>query len=231
MPKSPSSLLLVAVNLLPIGGVIWFGWSVLELLLLYWTESVAIGVVNVLRMLASNPASPLAGLAASNPQIPDSAREALAMSGVRAAGRSMKFFLLPFFIVHYGAFCFAHLTAVVSVFSNGQLGGDLTQALPTLNDPVFWWLVGFIFLSHLYSFVTNFIGKGEYRRTGVAALMQRPYGRIIVMHVTVILGAALIDWLDSPLPMLLVLVAAKTVVDLKFHERERERFGATVFAG
>lgn len=231
MLKSPSSLFLVAVNLLPIGGVVWFGWSVLELLLLYWTESVAIGVINVLRMLASNPASPLAGFAGSNSRIPDAAREALATSGARRAGQSLKFFLVPFFVIHYGAFCFAHLTAVVSIFANGRLTTDLFGALPTLTDPVFWWVVSFIFCSHLYSFFANFIGQGEFRRTGVAALMQRPYGRIMVMHITVILGAALIEWLDSPLPMLFVLVAAKTVVDLKYHERERERFGPTVFAG
>ena len=54
--------------------------------------------------------------------------------------------------------------------------------------------------------------------------MSRPYGRIVVLHVTVLFGAALIQWLGSPVSMLLLLIAAKTVLDLKLHKSERQVF-------
>ena len=51
--------------------------------------------------------------------------------------------------------------------------------------------------------------------------MHRPYGRIVAMHIAIVLGAGLVMWLDSPLPMLLVLICAKIVLDLQLHARER----------
>ena len=54
--------------------------------------------------------------------------------------------------------------------------------------------------------------------------MKRPYGRIIVLHVTIIFGAALIQWLGSPVSMLVVLVATKILLDLRLHLAERDHF-------
>ena len=50
MSKSSSLLVLIAANFIPLFGVALFDWDVLEILLLYWTESVIIGALNVLRM-------------------------------------------------------------------------------------------------------------------------------------------------------------------------------------
>ena len=94
--------------------------------------------------------------------------------------------------------------------------------MPPFADRMFWLVAACIFLSHFFSFLTNYLGKGEYRRTGLAALMQRPYGRIVVMHITVIIGAAVVSWLGDQLAMLVVLVAVKTLMDLKLHNRERQ---------
>ncbi|MGI9234725.1 MAG: DUF6498-containing protein, partial [Woeseiaceae bacterium] len=87
-----------------------------------------------------------------------------------------------------------------------------------------WIAVASIAASHLISFFTNFIGTGEYLRTTANKLMFRPYGRIFVLHVAIILGAALIEWLGSPASMLVVLVAAKIALDLRYHLAERDGF-------
>ena len=47
----PSALVLVAANLVPLAGVLFFGWSVFATLLLFWVENVIVGGFNVLRML------------------------------------------------------------------------------------------------------------------------------------------------------------------------------------
>jgi hypothetical protein len=224
MNLKPSSLVLIAANLLPIGGVLWFDWSVFEILLLYWTESVIIGVINVLRMLASQSTNMLAGFTRMHGRAPEAATAALNSAGSQLPRRGIKTFLIPFFAIHYGVFCYGHLSAVVGIFSDKSLHGGLLGAVPPLSDFAFWALVASIFASHLFSFFANFIGKGEYKRTGAATLMQRPYGRIVVMHITVIVGAGLVMWLNNPLPMLVVLVAAKTILDLNLHNRERQRF-------
>ena len=120
-----------------------------------------------------------------------------------------RLFLIPFFCVHYGMFCFGHLSAVIALFGDEEGIAANWQAL---------------FVSHLFSFFSNFIGRGEYGRTDIQALMQRPYGRIIALHVAIIIGAALVDWLGSPVMMLVVLVVAKIAMDLRLHVSERRKF-------
>ncbi|MBT8089522.1 MAG: hypothetical protein KJO01_04875 [Gammaproteobacteria bacterium] len=195
----PSAIVLILANMVPLVGVLLFDWRVFDILMLYWAENVVIGVVNVLRMSTSR-----AGI---------------------------KWFLMPFFVVHYGIFCFGHLAAVTGLFSE-SMGTETAWryffGLPIADawkSPL-WIGIAAIAASHLFSFFANFIAKGEYRRTNVNDLMQRPYGRIIVLHVAIIFGAALIQWLGSPVMMLVVLVAAKIALDLRLHLAEREKFAA-----
>lgn len=222
MFKRPSSIVLVIANLMPIVGVLWLDWSVLSILLLYWGESVVVGLINILRMSVSNPQ----GSVQDSHQLPPMHRTAQLrkdhLPGV--PDNATKLFLIPFFAVHYGAFCFAHVAAVVGLFSPDGLDEKLSTALPALWQGWMWIPLGLFGASHLYSFLRNFIGQGEYRHVTVSRLMRRPYSRIFVMQVAVILGALGIDQFDSPLPMLVVLVAAKTLIDLRFHERERHLF-------
>ncbi|MGB5333103.1 MAG: DUF6498-containing protein [Woeseiaceae bacterium] len=197
----PSVIALVLANLVPLLGVLLFGWRVLDILMLYWAENVVIGVVNVLRM-------------------------SVCRSG-------MKLFLIPFFIVHYGFFCYGHLLAVTGIFSESMgtatawpyfFGTPLAEAW---KSPL-WIAIAAIAVSHMFSFFTNFLAGGEYRRTSATDLMSRPYGRIVVLHVAIIFGAALIDSLGSPIMMLVVLIAAKTALDLRLHLLERDKFAAVL---
>ena len=52
---SPSVLALILVNALPIAGVWFLGWTVAEVMLLYWSESAVIGIFNLLKMFLVNP--------------------------------------------------------------------------------------------------------------------------------------------------------------------------------
>ena len=45
-----SVVLLVAVNLLPLVGVVFWGWSLMLILVLYWVESGIVGAVNILKI-------------------------------------------------------------------------------------------------------------------------------------------------------------------------------------
>ncbi|MDH3304731.1 MAG: DUF6498-containing protein [Gammaproteobacteria bacterium] len=195
----PSAVALILANLVPLAGVLLFDWQVFDILMLYWAENVVIGLVNVLRM-------------------------SVCQTGA-------KWFLIPFFLGHYGFFCFGHLAAVTGIFSE-SMGASTAWSyffgLPLADawkSPL-WVAIAAIAASHLFSFFGNFLAGGEYRRTTVRELMHRPYGRIIVLHVTIIVGAALVEWLGSPLMMLVVLVAAKIALDLRLHLSERDKFAA-----
>src|SRR6185503_3557233 len=54
--KPASAWVLVAANLLPLYGVLFWGWEVFPLLVLFWVENAVVGALNALRMLAADPA-------------------------------------------------------------------------------------------------------------------------------------------------------------------------------
>jgi len=223
MTKRASSLVLILANLIPVIGVLLYEWNVLSILLLYWTESVIIGVLNVARMVASDSGNVFQGvLALADRPIPDEVRDNMPQIG----GSLLKYILIPFFVVHYGMFCYGHLMAVVGIFGDGGISLRASSSLFEYWQPTFWIAVVAVFGSHLYSFMANFIGEGEYKRANLMLLMHRPYGRIIAMHVAIVLGAGLVMWLGSPLPMLLILILIKTFLDMRLHEKERGKLSA-----
>ena len=221
MTRRASSLILILANLIPLAGVVLFQWDVLAILLLYWAESVIIGVLNVLRMVACKTDNILHGVL---PQLAGRPLPTeLSKSIPSGAGVALKFFLIPFFIVHYGMFCFGHLIAVLGIFSDTGMSLRAAFSLSHLWQISFWIAVAAIAGSHLFSFITNYIGGGEYKRANLVLLMHRPYGRIVAMHVAIVFGAGLVMWLGSPLPMLLILIVAKTILDIRLHEKERRK--------
>jgi TM2 domain-containing membrane protein YozV len=51
---SPAALTLIATNLIPLYGVLVFGWAVFPIMVLFWLENVVIGVLNILRILLAS---------------------------------------------------------------------------------------------------------------------------------------------------------------------------------
>ncbi|MBT8086517.1 MAG: hypothetical protein KJO46_00715 [Gammaproteobacteria bacterium] len=192
-----SAVVLVVANLVPLFGVLLFDWQVFHVVLLYWVENVVIGLINVMRMFVAGP------------------------------GR--KYSLALFFVAHYGIFCFAHLQALVTLFDGPEqivAVWELYFSMPLERLPrsPLWIGIAAIAASHLFSFFVNFIAGGEYRRTTISKLMGRPYGRIVVLQLAILLGAALIEWLDTPLGLLLALIGVKIFMDLRAHSAERDAF-------
>ena len=81
-------------------------------------------------------------------------------------------------------------------------------------------LVAVLVASHLFSFLWNYLYRGEFRRAQLARLMAQPYGRVVVLHVAIIFGGFAATMLGSPLWALLVLIALKIGLDLKAHVKE-----------
>ena len=199
---TPSQVALVLANAVPLVGVLLLGWTVFPLLLLYWLENVVVGAFNVLKMLLAKPAEP-----------------------VYWAG---KLFLIPFFIVHFGGFTFVHGVLVVAFFGpKGIQPFDLLTAVPAaIRANQLGWGVLSLIASHGFSFYWNYVKNGEYQRASLQALMGQPYGRVMVLHLTVLFGGWIVMLLGSPVGPLLVLVALKTAADWRGHRAERRKFAA-----
>ncbi len=196
---TPSAYVLIVANLVPLAGAVLFQWTVFEIVLLFWAENVIIGALNVLRMLIASAGDPVSW--------------------------AMKFFLIPFFVFHYGMFTFVHGVFVFSLFGNEELGStEFPDVLAPMSDSALALGLGIplmaLFLSHAFSFLWNYVGKGEYRNTDLRMLMIRPYGRIVVLHVTIIIGGFLLMLLNSPMAGLVLLILLKVAFDLRAHRKE-----------
>lgn len=197
----PSVLALLAANLVPLAGVFLFDWEVFPLLLLFWFENVIIGFFNALKMLFAAPDQKFQWAA--------------------------KLFIVPFFCFHYGMFTFVHGVFVMALFGGGPrraFPGAGTFFNEMLEQKLVWAVLG-LFVSHGISFAHNYLLGGEFRRAGLQSLMTQPYGRIVVLHVTILLGGFLMMALKSPALGLVLLVALKILLDLRAHLAERAKFG------
>ena len=224
MTARRSTVVLFGVNMIPVAGVVFFDWRVIDVMLLYWAENVVIGAINVLRIVVSK-----GGLGVGHGRIDAAIRAAIEAAPeaqsvtLERIGTMMKVTMIPFFIVHYGLFCWGHLTALDLLFDPGRALPAFVSVFGYDVAPVLIGIVP-IAISHLYSFFTNHIGKGEYLRTTPMQLMQRPYGRLVVLHIAIVAGGAFVQFAGDQLYMLVILVLAKTLMDAKLHTMERDKF-------
>jgi hypothetical protein len=239
---------LVVANAIPLFGVLFLGWNVWTILTIYWLENGVVGFFNVLKMSKAAGTDPVGpGVTAT-------------VNGRPVAG-SAKAVLIPFFIVHYGIFWLVHGIFILALpmfqafggsgffggafFGGGLFGGGfvdgggiLDGGAPAdggsgiLSDPgaIAFVLIG-LFISHGISYRLNYIGRGEYLRTSVVRQMAAPYGRLVILHVTIILGGMAIALTGAPAAAVLVLVLLKTALDLGFHLAEHREPQIPVVSG
>ena len=194
---------LVVANLIPLIGVLFFGWSVWNILVIYWLENGIVGLINVLKMSIATGDEVTPGVTF--------------MVNGRPATSATKMGLIPFFIVHYGIFWFVHGIFVLTLPAFFSLMSDDGMTLDL--GPVVFAAVG-LAISHGLSFWWNFLHGGEYRRTAAAALMFAPYKRLVALHITIIFGAFAVMFTGAPAAAVAVLVAIKTAIDLGLHLAE-----------
>jgi hypothetical protein len=198
MPQiRPSILVLVAVNLIPLAGVLFFGWSVFAVVVLFWAENLVIGILNVARMLTL--------------YIRKGDRGALGLAG--------------FFAMHFGIFTAVHGVFVFALFapSGSAQGAEEAAGLAHLWLPLLA-LAG----SHLLSFFYNYLGRREWEAVTAEDLMLAPYGRVVALHVAILVGAFLVEALGQPVAALALLVVIKIAMDVAAHAREHDRLEARV---
>jgi hypothetical protein len=79
-------------------------------------------------------------------------------------------------------------------------------------------------LSHGYSFVSNYIGKKEYKTGSARIFFTQPYSRIIAMQFAVIFGAFALFIIPFGIVPILILGPIKLIADLFMHLTERNKF-------
>ncbi|MHA2407280.1 MAG: DUF6498-containing protein [Candidatus Ranarchaeia archaeon] len=89
---------------------------------------------------------------------------------------------------------------------------------------ILWFPIILMVLSHGYSFVTNYIGKKEYKTGSARMFFTQPYSRIFAMQFAVIFGAFALFAIPYGIIPILILGPIKLVADLIMHLLERKKF-------
>lgn len=198
--RSPAALGALAANLVPVFGVLAWGWDLGVVVVLYWLENLVIGVVNLARMTAAGFAKGPGGIVAM-------------------------LFLGPFFTVHYGGFCLVHGVFVLSIFGSGELVLENGPALDGLakaalgGAPYVGLALAALALWRALAFSLYYIGRGEHLRTDPASQMMAPYGRIVFLHFGIFAAGFALMAVGEPVWGVAALAALKTLFDMLTENR------------
>jgi hypothetical protein len=210
LPKRPAlvPLILILSNLVPLAGILVWGWDTFVLLCLYWLETAVIGFWTILRVATMS-------------------RDPGSVAGRSIAGTLA---LAGFFTVHAGVFMSVHMLFIYTLFA-----GPWTERIHDARD--FFRLIvigkdlwiplvalfagqGAIFINdavNRFVFATTPLGNAD---TG--AIMGGFYKRIVIMHLAIMGGAFLSQMIGGTAP-LIVLVLLKTAIEIRFQMQLRKQ--------
>jgi hypothetical protein len=205
--SNPSVLILLAANLLPLVGILFWGWDAFVLLMLYWLETAIIGFWMLLRVASGTPGT---------------LGEFAAKDGSKTPATALG--LTLFFIVHAGMFMSVHFIFLWTLFSGewaSRIHGPIDFVRELVIGTGLWLPLLVLFVARGATYFYDAVvarwlarkqGRPEPAREDAGSVIGAFYVRIVVMHIAIILGGFL-SFLGSVGP-LIVMVALKTVIDL-----------------
>ena len=204
-------------NLVPLVGVLLWGWDTFQLLMLYWMETVIVAFWTLVR-LANLPAQ-ATGIGSVDPRERPWTNIAL----------------VGFFTLHAGIFILVHLIFLWTLFSGEWLKkvhgpGSFFYELLVANG--LWMALLLFLIAGWVSFragarlefqqrlegklqSTKIVEPAQNKAGGdtVGAVVGTLYTRIVVMQIAIIFGAWFAGAIGSLAPLLLV-IGLKTIIDL-----------------
>lgn len=161
--RDPSLWLLCISNVVTIYFAFVEHWNPATVLLIYWFQSVIIGLFNFIRIL----------------QLTEFSTEGFGFNGRPAAPTSAtRLFSAFFFLFHYGVFHLIYLGFIVmETFGEKPSVTEFRYILFT---------VGLFLITHFFSYL--FYHHRDTQKQKIGSVMARPYARIIPMHLTLMFG-------------------------------------------
>lgn len=196
-----TSSILILSNLVPLAGILFWGWDAFVLLCLYWLETAVIGFWTILRVatLSRDPGSVAARSIAGT----------LALSG--------------FFTVHAGLFMTVHMVFLWTLFA-----GPWAERVHDARDFIRLIVIGMglwiplvaLFVGQGAVFINDAVNRFVFAKTlqgntTIGDIMGGFYKRIVLMHLAIMGGAFVARMIGTTAP-LIVLVLLKTAIEVRF---------------
>lgn len=205
-------LLTLVSNLLPLAGVLWWGWDIFEILILFWLQTVLLAAFAELH-ITKLPASRLGDITVNGVTRPATRSDLLLIFGLFALG-----------------FCGGHLLFLWVMFAgawSARVQGPISfvQQLVIANGA--WSALAFTVLAGIVSYlllppraallehIAAFIGlrtEAE-NHENLGTIFLALFKRIFLMQAAIIFGGMLALFFGSMAP-LLILIGLKTLIEL-----------------
>ena len=197
---------LLVGNLITLVLALRQGWSLTDLLLPFWLQSVAIGVLQAIRMMRLKSFS-TEGFTSNGKRVPETP----------AAKRSTVWF----FAAHYGAFHLFYLFFIVGVASQEYSAADAAVFVPGTGR---WYLacVAALVFAEIAAHRDD-VRRDASGKPNLGLLMFLPYLRVVPMHLMIFIGGTF----GSSSVSVIAFVSMKTASDwlMQFCERKIEQGG------
>jgi len=208
--RDPATVVILAANLFPLVGLLWWGWDAFLLLMLYWTETGIIAFWTVMQIVLSP-------------------RAAIGLLNINGTEKTVSPVALgAFFTLHAGVFMGVHLMFLWAVFSGGwerRTGSVIGFFKHALTTEGLWVPLLILFVGRgIFALAEVVSLRRALRRAATTASAPKPtlkidslllglYGRIFVMQATIIFGGMIAVFLGSAIPFVLLIVL-KSAADL-----------------
>ncbi len=178
-PKS-SLAIIIALNLLPIWGVLEWGWTPFMVFYLFWIETLIIAVFNALKIFFCRGDEYESRLEISNHSLAGIHVKYSSHFGKALSYLTIRIFVFFFYLI----FIIVFIGFVMSKDSNDH---QVFETVFFFNKTFNYTLLGFI-LNQAGLFIFNFILNDEFKRTHPSDFAAIFDGRQVIIHVAVVVA-------------------------------------------
>lgn len=201
--KKVSTWVLIISNLSIIFFAVVDGIGLLQILWIYWIQSVIIGVFNFIKIISLKEFS-TEGLKQGSKPVEET--------------KVAKFSIAFFFLFHYGIFHF-----VYALFLSSGLPALFGSGSGKAGSTYIYYATLIFLINYTIEFI--YYLKEREPRPNLAKMMAAPYTRIIPMHLTIILGGfigmgSVVFSLDAGITLIIFFTLIKTCIDVVSHNTE-----------
>ncbi len=195
---------LVMANLIPLFGVVFLGWGLITVLMLFCLEALVVGVTYLIKIFISYTSSSSQG--------------------------KIALVIMVFYFLHFSVFITVYTLILINLFAPPEYEhifysmniGDLFEKL--LIEMELKWAFAALVFSNVVSLVFVYIGGREYQKADPAELMFVPYKYLFSIHFGFLIGAHIaVIFGMTTMPFLSVLLILKTAMDLRWYFKEQDK--------
>jgi hypothetical protein len=214
----PAIALVLIANFIPLYSALAQDWPVVYVVMLFWFDALMFIAFTAIRILIAPVPGDLSLTLARKTAIAAVTLKVFYKTVVATVTLAVHGGL----VLGYGiflAFLFGGEITPRGIVASPDVPLEVMTSM--LHEPVVYWAALAILGNHLYSLTVGFIMRGEWRTAQQVLLFEAPTRHVLVLHVGIVLGGIVLVLLATPLIAAAVLLAAKTVSDLRLLIRER----------